>query len=127
MRDWILLDNGLTVNIFCYPNLVENIRTSNETLQLSTNGGYFFKNKCATVPGFGEVLYYPNAMTMGQSYVERYKEMRFRMNWGRHLTPWPNHLMPCNRTEEHQKCISIHYNTYTQYHPGYLTLKRKHG
>jgi hypothetical protein len=62
-------------------------------------------------------------LTMGQSYVERYKEMRFRMNWGRHLTPWPNHLNKWNRTEEHQKRISVHYYMYTQYHPGYLTLK----
>jgi hypothetical protein len=30
--------------------------------------------------------------TLGQTYVERNEEMRFRMNWGRHLTPWPNHL-----------------------------------
>jgi hypothetical protein len=45
------------------------------------------------------------------------------MNWGRRLTPWPNHLMPWNRAEDHHKCISVHYNTYTQYHQGYLTLK----
>jgi hypothetical protein len=45
------------------------------------------------------------------------------MNWGRHLTPWPNHLRDWNRTEDEQKRISVHYNTYTQYHPGYLTLK----
>jgi hypothetical protein len=30
--------------------------------------------------------------TAGQAYVERYKEMRFHMNWSRHLTPWPEHL-----------------------------------
>jgi hypothetical protein len=61
--------------------------------------------------------------TMGQTYVEEDKELRFRMNWGRHLTPWPNHLSKWNRTEEHQKRISVHYYTYTQYHPGYLTIK----
>jgi hypothetical protein len=36
--------------------------------------------------------------TMGQTYVEENKEMRFRMNWGCHLTPWPNHLRDWNRT-----------------------------
>jgi hypothetical protein len=30
--------------------------------------------------------------TLGQTYVEENEEMRFRMNWGRHLIPWPNHL-----------------------------------
>jgi hypothetical protein len=60
---------------------------------------------------------------MGQTYVEENKEMRFRMNWGCHLTPWPNHLRDWNRTEDEQKRISVHFNTYTQYHPGYLTLK----
>jgi hypothetical protein len=45
------------------------------------------------------------------------------MNWGHHLTPWPNHLQDWNHTVDKQKRISVHYNTYTQYHPGYLTLK----
>jgi hypothetical protein len=61
--------------------------------------------------------------TTGQTYVKQNKEMRFRMNWGRHLTPWPHHLRVWNCTEEHQKRISVHYNTFTPYHPGYLTLK----
>jgi hypothetical protein len=61
--------------------------------------------------------------TVGQAYVEQYKEMRFRMSWGCHLTPWPDHLRSWNRTLGEQKRISVHYNTYKQYHPGYLTLK----
>jgi hypothetical protein len=60
---------------------------------------------------------------MGQAYVERNEEMTFRKNWGRHLKPWPNHLFDWNRTEEQQRRISVHYNLYTPYHPGYLTLK----
>jgi hypothetical protein len=59
----------------------------------------------------------------GQRYIEETKEMKLHMHWGCRLTPWPNHLFHWNRTEEHQKCISVHYNTYTPYHPGYLTLK----
>jgi hypothetical protein len=45
--------------------------------------------------------------TIGQTYVEENKEMRFRMNWGRRLML----LMHWNRTKEHQKRISVHYNT----------------
>jgi hypothetical protein len=59
--------------------------------------------------------------TLGQTYVEENKEMRFRMSWGRNFIPWPNHSI--NRTKEHQRRISVHYNTHTPYHPGYLTLK----
>jgi hypothetical protein len=61
--------------------------------------------------------------TAGQAYVEQYKEMRFRINWGCHLTPWPDHLRSWNQTLDEQKRISVHYNTYTQYHPEYLAPK----
>jgi hypothetical protein len=61
--------------------------------------------------------------TLGQTYVEENKEMSFGMNWGRHLIPWPNHLFDWNCTEEQRRLISVHYNTYTPYHPGYLTLE----
>jgi hypothetical protein len=61
--------------------------------------------------------------TMGQTYVEEFKEMRFRMNWGRRMIPWPTHLFEEDRTEEQRRRISVHYNLYRPYHPGYLTLK----
>jgi hypothetical protein len=51
--------------------------------------------------------------TMGQTYVEENKEMRFRMNWGRRLIPWPTHLFEEDRTEEQRRRISVHYNLYT--------------
>jgi hypothetical protein len=57
--------------------------------------------------------------TAGQASVEMYKEMRLRMNWDRHLAPWREHLRDWNRTLDKQQRISVHYNTYKQYHPGY--------
>jgi hypothetical protein len=45
------------------------------------------------------------------------------MNRIRHLTPWPENLFSWNQKLAEHKRISVHYNTYTQYHPGYLTVK----
>jgi hypothetical protein len=46
--------------------------------------------------------------TMGQKYVEANKEMRLRMTWGRHLTPWPNHLRDRNHTVEEPVFVGLY-------------------
>jgi hypothetical protein len=38
--------------------------------------------------------------TAGQEYIKRFKEMSFRMNWGRYLRAWPEHLIPWNQSIE---------------------------
>jgi Reverse transcriptase (RNA-dependent DNA polymerase) len=76
MRDWIILDNGSTVNLFCNPKFVNNIRTTNELLELNTNGGQLFTNQCATVPDYGEVWYDPSAITNIFSLAQLEKKYR---------------------------------------------------
>lgn len=42
------------MNLFCNPNLVENIILATETLQLATTSGDLKQRKKSTVLGFGE-------------------------------------------------------------------------
>jgi hypothetical protein len=62
MRDWIKLDNGSTVDLYCNLNLNNNIRTIPESLELKTNGGVLFTYQCADVPRFGRVWLNESAM-----------------------------------------------------------------
>jgi hypothetical protein len=71
MREWILLDNQSSVTVFCNPNLVQNIRKSNEgDMYLSTNGGILVTTKKADLPEWGEVWFNEAAITNIFSYAE---------------------------------------------------------
>ena len=57
MKEWILLDSQSTVNLFCNPRYVNNIRKAHAILQLSTNTGQKAITTVADVPDYGTVWF----------------------------------------------------------------------
>ena len=57
MKNYIILDNGSSMSIFMNPDLVQNIREEEETLELVTNTGTMLNKKKADVPEFGTVWF----------------------------------------------------------------------
>ena len=63
MKNWILLDNCSTTDIFCDEELLENIKQGKTTLNLRTNGGVLKSKMKGTLHKYGKVWYDPRAIT----------------------------------------------------------------
>jgi len=59
---WILLDNQSTCSVFNNPDLLSDIRYSDVSLRVHTNGGIQVSNMIGTLKNFGEVWYNPNSL-----------------------------------------------------------------
>jgi hypothetical protein len=93
MRNWVLLDNQLSVTVFCNKDMVNNIRIPEigESLELRTNGGTIItKLKCDT-PDFGEAWFNPEAITNIFSYTEMAKKYQISSD-SRHDDAFTVHL-----------------------------------
>jgi hypothetical protein len=61
-KTWLLLDSQTTVSIFCNKQLLANIRPSDTTLKVFTNGGTQDSTMVGDIPNFGMVWYNPAFM-----------------------------------------------------------------
>ena len=61
-KTWILLDSQLTVDIFCNPQLLKNIRRTPEGIRVHCNAGNWLTDLVGDLPRNGTVWYDPKAI-----------------------------------------------------------------
>ena len=73
-RNVIILNNGSSLSLFCNPGLVHDIKPSHKRMILAMNAGSKQHSTKATVPGFGEVWFDPEAIANIFGFAEMRKK-----------------------------------------------------
>ena len=76
----ILLDTGSNVSVFNNPKYLNNIRKSNKSFSVHTNGGTFATQKIGDLPNFFPVYYSPTSMVNILSFAEVKRIYRITMD-----------------------------------------------
>jgi hypothetical protein len=74
-KDWILLDNQFTVDVFYNDRLLKNIRKADSFMGIHCNAGVTSTNLVGDLPRYGEVWYHPNGIANILS-LARVKDIR---------------------------------------------------
>ena len=61
-KTWVLLDSQSTVDVFCNPQLLTNIRRNTEGMRIHCNAGSRLTHFIGDLPGYGTVWYNPKAI-----------------------------------------------------------------
>ena len=60
--NWVLLDSQLTVDIFCSPKLLKDIRRVGKSIEIHCNAGFTTTHLVGHFEGYGTVRYDPEGM-----------------------------------------------------------------
>jgi hypothetical protein len=61
-KTWILLDNQSTVDVFCNPKLLKNVRRINKVMNIKCNAGVTRTDMIGDLPGYGQVWFNKNGI-----------------------------------------------------------------